>query len=97
MRVTQPFAAIPAELLAAVWREVCRHLDIEESARGLLPLLSERLPVEHLLVRRWDAERSRLDTVAAAGGGPWMDGGDSPAWIRRRKRFRVRLSHWGVG
>ena len=72
--MTQPFAAIPAELLAAVWREVCRHLDIEESARGLLPLLSERLPVEHLLVRRWDAERSRLDTVAAAGGGPWMDG-----------------------
>ena len=72
--MTRASTAIPAELLAAIWREVCRHLDIEESARGLLALLSARLPVDLLLVRRWDGERSRLDTVAAAGGAPGLHG-----------------------
>ncbi len=67
-------AVIPPELLTEVWREVCRHLDIEESARGLLTLLRPHLRLEHLIVRRWDAERLRLDTVASAGGGAWMDG-----------------------
>ncbi len=66
--------AIPPELLAQVWREVCRHLDIEESARGLLELLRPQLAVQHLLIRRWDPARGRLETVASAGGGAWMDG-----------------------
>lgn len=55
------------QLLLGAWREVCRHLDIEESARGLLDTLSAGIPVRALVVRRWDEERSRLDTVALAG------------------------------
>ncbi|MCK6504920.1 sigma 54-interacting transcriptional regulator [Myxococcota bacterium] len=61
-----------AEILAQVWREVCRHLDIEESAGGLLRILQERLPIDWLLVRRWDLERARLETVATAGEADWL-------------------------
>ena len=90
-----PLNAVPPELLVEVWREVCRHLDIEESTRGLLSLLSTRLPVGHLLVRRWDAERSRLDTVAAAGGGSWLDGLGARADVSGARR--EELSRWAAG
>ena len=63
-----------ASVLCLVWREVCRHLDIEESASGLLAVLRQELPVDWLLIRRWDLERARLETVAMAGEALWMDG-----------------------
>ncbi len=47
--------------------EVCQHLDIAESAAGLLAAVQRSLPVSGLCVRRWDAARGRLETVAAAG------------------------------
>lgn len=61
-----------AEILAEVWREVCRHLDIEESAGGLLNVLRKHLPIDWLLVRRWDPQRARLETVAIAGEADWL-------------------------
>jgi transcriptional regulator with GAF, ATPase, and Fis domain len=56
-----------AALEIALWREVSRHLRIEESAVNLLPVLRETLGAEGLLVRRLDPVGKRLETVAVAG------------------------------
>jgi transcriptional regulator with GAF, ATPase, and Fis domain len=57
-------------LSAGLWREVARHGDIAETSAALLALLRAVSPVDWLLVRSWDAERSRLDTVAQVGDPP---------------------------
>ncbi len=54
---------VQSEVLCEVWREVCRHVAVEESAQGLLDVLAPHLPVDGLILRRWDAERSELLTV----------------------------------
>jgi transcriptional regulator with GAF, ATPase, and Fis domain len=55
-------------LLLDVWSEVCRHLEIGESVARILPLLVGRLPVELLLVRHPDLQRSCVETVAIGFG-----------------------------
>src|SRR5579862_8013327 len=62
-------------LLLHVWREVGRHLEIHESVERVVPALAERLPLEHVIVRRIDVQRSCLETVAwgAAEGAPPVD------------------------
>src|SRR4051812_47147195 len=57
-------AASSARVLLDVWREVCRHIAIDESVTRVTPILVERLPVEELLVRQVDVARGLLDTVA---------------------------------
>ena len=54
-------------LVGALWREVARHENIEDSVVGLTSLLRAVAPIDWLLVRRWDADRARLDTVAQVG------------------------------
>lgn len=54
-------------LVGALWREVARHQEIEASTRALATLMGAAAPMDWLLVRRWDAERARLETVARAG------------------------------
>jgi len=56
----------PMSLELSVWREACRHLEIEESVTRMLPMLARALPIDALIVRRLDAARSRLETVAAS-------------------------------
>jgi len=59
-------------LLLELWREVCRHIEIEQSLERIAPILLRQLPVELVLVRRIDLPRSCVETVAAAacqGGG----------------------------
>jgi hydrogenase-4 transcriptional activator len=51
-------------LLLDVWREACRHIEISESVAGMAPILALRLPVDLLVVRRLDLQRSCLETVA---------------------------------
>ncbi len=62
----------PIQVLLGVWREVCRHIAIEESVARVAPLLVQRLPLEELLIRSIDVARSALETVAVgmAGLGP---------------------------
>jgi hydrogenase-4 transcriptional activator len=55
------------DLLADVYEEVCRHLDIDESAADLVAALHRWLPVNGLVVRRWEDERGTLTTVAVSG------------------------------
>lgn len=56
--------SLATRLLLDTWREVCRHLDIDESIRLLAPRIAEALPVDRVIVRRLDAPRARLETVA---------------------------------
>lgn len=51
-------------LLVEVWREVCRHLEINESLERLAPPMARRMPLEFVLVRQLDSERSLVETVA---------------------------------
>ncbi len=55
------------QLLLSVWREVGRHLRIQESLANILPLLCRGMGLEGLLLRRLDVARRRLETVAHAG------------------------------
>jgi transcriptional regulator with GAF, ATPase, and Fis domain len=56
------------QLLLDVWREVCRHIEIEESVARVAPLLVRRLPEGLLLVRHIDLPRSCVETVATGLG-----------------------------
>src|SRR5262249_14331437 len=51
-------------LLLEIWREVCRHIEIGESAARLAPILAKRIPGEVILVRCFDNDRSCVETVA---------------------------------
>ena len=55
----KPFLAF----LLEVWREVSRHSEIAEFATTLTTMVTHRLPLTRLAIRRIDQERSRLETV----------------------------------
>ncbi len=55
----KPFLAF----LLEVWREVSRHSEIAEFAATLNTMVTHRLPLTRLAIRRIDQERSRLETV----------------------------------
>jgi transcriptional regulator with GAF, ATPase, and Fis domain len=54
------------EILLAVWREACQHIEIHESAAGIAALLAEHIPLERLIVERIDAHHHAVTTVATA-------------------------------
>ena len=51
---------------ARLWREVCQHLTLDESAKTLLSILRTRVPLQALVVRSLDRDPWRLSTVAVA-------------------------------
>jgi hydrogenase-4 transcriptional activator len=55
-------------LLLDVWRAVCRHIEIGESVARVAPLLVPRLPLDLVLVRHLDVQRSLIETVASGLG-----------------------------
>jgi hydrogenase-4 transcriptional activator len=57
-----------SQLLLDVWREVCRHIEIGESVARVAPLMVRRLPVDLVLVRHLDVQRSWVETVASGLG-----------------------------
>lgn len=63
------------KLLLNVWREVSRHILIDESVTRVMPLLSPELPVDTLLVRHVDLARTALETVAVATVDPGQASG----------------------
>jgi hydrogenase-4 transcriptional activator len=54
-------------LLLSIWREACRHIEIAESTATLAPMLAEHLPLDLLLVRRFDPAAAMIETMAAGG------------------------------
>ncbi|MHB0958382.1 MAG: sigma-54 interaction domain-containing protein [Pirellulaceae bacterium] len=57
------------DLLAQIWREVCRHIEIHASASTIAQALGTHMPLEVLLVRRYDGASRVLQTVAVSGPG----------------------------
>jgi transcriptional regulator with GAF, ATPase, and Fis domain len=57
-------------VLVEVWREACRHIEIDESTRNIAGMLARHVPIGQLLVRRIDRQRSCLDTVAVGVPAP---------------------------
>jgi transcriptional regulator with GAF, ATPase, and Fis domain len=57
------------QLLLGVWREACRHIDISQSTANIASMLVQHLSAEQVLVRRMDAVRSCLETVAVGLAG----------------------------
>jgi transcriptional regulator with GAF, ATPase, and Fis domain len=51
-------------VLLKVWREACRHIEIDESAETIAPMLLGDIPVDQLFIRRIDRSRLCLETVA---------------------------------
>ena len=54
-----------APLLLNFWREACRHSEIGEAVAAAAPALFQRLPVNLVLIRRFEAERGFVETIAA--------------------------------
>ncbi|MCE9607765.1 MAG: sigma-54 dependent transcriptional regulator [Planctomycetia bacterium] len=53
-----------APFLLSVWREACRHIEIGEAVAQSAPTLFQRTPINLVLIRRFDAERHTLETIA---------------------------------
>ncbi|CAK0764079.1 Sigma-54-dependent Fis family transcriptional regulator [Gammaproteobacteria bacterium] len=79
-------------LLLDIWREVCRHIEIDEAISRTAPVLSRRFPVDLVMIRRFDPERSLIETVAASLCRP----GTIPQQARTdcRPEDLERLSAW---
>jgi hydrogenase-4 transcriptional activator len=54
-----------SRILLDVWREACRHIEIADATDRITPLIMRQLPLDQLMLRIIDLERSAVDTVAA--------------------------------
>jgi transcriptional regulator with GAF, ATPase, and Fis domain len=54
------------DLLLGVWREACRHLELEQSVGEIARLIGTQITADHLLIRHLDLIHAALDTVALA-------------------------------
>ena len=55
---------VDSSVLVEVWREACRHTEIQESTHTICGILGKLAPLGQLLVRKLDRARSCLETVA---------------------------------
>src|SRR5262245_44548172 len=51
-------------LLLELWREACRHIEIEQSLERSAPILQRSLPLDSIAVRRIDLARASVETLA---------------------------------
>jgi hydrogenase-4 transcriptional activator len=51
-------------ILVDVWREACRHIEIQESTQTIAGILSRSGPIGQLFIRKIDCQRACLETVA---------------------------------
>ncbi|BBO34386.1 transcriptional regulator [Lacipirellula parvula] len=54
------------EILLAVWREACQHIEINESIAGIAELLAAHVPLDFMTVERIVPEHQLIASVAAA-------------------------------
>jgi len=57
------------DILLATWREASQHLEIRECVEHVATLLVPRMPIDRILVRRFDLDRHAIETVASAPEG----------------------------
>jgi len=80
-------------LLLQVWREACRHIEVQEATANIAEVLAKHLPLGGLIVRRVEEPNRVIATVAAAGVGRWSppQPEGSPLTVAQLKRLRA----WG--
>lgn len=78
-----------SKVLRSVWQEVCRHLEISESADAVAHMLGEQTPLGQLVIHRFEPEHGRLRVVAAA---PAAD--DQPGELPLSDRAARQLARW---
>jgi transcriptional regulator with GAF, ATPase, and Fis domain len=75
------------DILLAVWREACQHIEVHESLGGIAHLLGEYIPLDYLAIQRIVPEHGLIATIAAAPrqppGGMAQSHDCSPADIKR--------------
>ncbi len=93
-------------VLLSVWAEACRHIEIGESTEKIAALLMQHVPLERIVVRRIDGQRSCLETVAvgptdgqrrrndARGEFAPAELGALMAWCRGGKVARLSDGEW---
>lgn len=54
------------QILLDIWREACRHIEIQDFAQTAADLLAKQTPLGKVIVRRFDREQSTIVTVASA-------------------------------
>lgn len=59
-----------SQILLEVWREACRHIELEEAISLIARLLSRRFPLTHLAIHRLVHEERRTEEVAVASLAP---------------------------
>jgi transcriptional regulator with GAF, ATPase, and Fis domain len=77
------------ELLLGVWREAGRHSDITTATPNIAQLLARCMPLQQVLVRRIEPERSCLETVGIGTdeNAPWTLGERSDCHLRHLQRL----------
>jgi hydrogenase-4 transcriptional activator len=51
-------------LLLSAWREACRHIELDESTATIAKMVAQTMPLETMLVRRFDNELRAVETLA---------------------------------
>lgn len=57
-------------ILLGIWREVGRHIEINDALVAVLPLINREMPVDRILIRRVDQADGCLETIAAVSSEP---------------------------
>jgi hydrogenase-4 transcriptional activator len=85
-----------AELLLDVWREVGRHLEIQDSVDRIGPLIGRRMPFDAVLVRVLEVERGKIETLVRAPA--WERPGDPPTGTEATQgELKALLAWWRKG
>lgn len=83
--------ASSSEILLRAWQEVCRHLEIVESATAVATLLMDQLPLERLTIHRFESEHNRVRLVAAF---PENDLGTETGDVQLSAEAANQLQRW---
>lgn len=82
------------DVLAEVWREVGRHIEIDASAQNIATMLAPHLPLESLSVLRYDASPPALQIVASIQRGQRVLPGPAHQPVPSDQAKRLRA--WGA-
>ncbi len=78
-----------SKVLRSVWQEVCRHLEIDQSADAVAELVGRQVPLAQLIVYRFEPEHGRLRIVAAAPAAV-----DDPGELELAEPSSRQLARW---
>ena len=86
------------QFMLAVWREACRHIEIQDFANSIMGQLAEQLPLRQLIVRRLQREGADLVTVAVAPERSASAELSAAAWSEQRRHYTAedwnRVTDW---